>query len=123
MDLKLSEEQLLSVISGAIIAQLTDEMRADIIKQAIIHLTTPVKDGYGRNTKETPLQRAFDRAVENVSHQVAHEFVANHPDFKAAIEAAMNGTAAAAMANIDAVREKLVSAAVSAIYEVGKERY
>jgi len=117
MDLKLNQDQLSQIIAGAILSQITDEMRADIIKQAIVHLTTPVKDQYGRASSETSLQRAFNLACDRVAYDVANDYVATHPEFRAAMTKAMEYAAAEALANIDEVREKLAESVVQALWQ------
>lgn len=90
MTLDLTDEQFKSIVSGAILQSLDADKRDALIKGAIQHLLTPSPDrgGYGQRT--TPLQDAFNRAVENVSSGIAKDMIEKDADLQTKIRALLN---------------------------------
>jgi hypothetical protein len=69
MKLDIPADQFGSLVGAAIMQTVTQENRDTLVKEAIQHLLTPVK-GYGSNPPKSPLQNAFDYAVEQKAKDV-----------------------------------------------------
>ena len=81
INLKLDEEGLKKLAAEAILAQLTTEEKASILQQAVQFLLTPKETSYGYR-KTTPLQDAFQVAVQQIAHQVAKEVLDEMPEVR-----------------------------------------
>lgn len=73
------------LVAKAILDALTDEVREKLIAEAIKHLMTPVSNGYGSRTAQTPLQGHFDNALAAVARRVAEEVIAADGRFEKAV--------------------------------------
>jgi len=82
INLKLDEEGLKTLAAEAILAQLTTEEKASILQQSIQYLLTPKDSGYGYR-KTTPLQDAFQVAVQKMAHEIAREVLDDMPEIRA----------------------------------------
>lgn len=89
MDLKLSDDALNTLVSKAILDQLSAEGRDKVIKEAIIYLTTVKKEKYGTRTI-SPLQAALSDRVEQAAHRVIEDYLKEDPTFKATVLAALH---------------------------------
>lgn len=85
MDIKLDEEQLRTVVSGAIFKTLDEQQKDLLIQGAIQHLLTvpPSTNSYDR--RKSPLMEAFNYAVNNVAKTVAVEMVTKDEKVKSTI--------------------------------------
>lgn len=74
MKLDVSDDQLAGFVSAAILGAVSEAQRDELIKDAIRFLLTPSDKsrGYGY-TRRTPLQDAFDIAVEGVCREMVKE--------------------------------------------------
>jgi hypothetical protein len=72
MELKFNSEQFGELVGAAVMAQISGENRDAILKEAICELLTP-QSGGGYSKASSPMQRAFNQAVE----QYARKFVAD----------------------------------------------
>lgn len=99
VDFKFNEDAMRQIVSAAIIQQLTQEDKDHIIAQAIAFLnTTPDRRyDYGEKPK-TRLQEAFNIAMGQMVYRVCNEYVAEHPEFRAAIVKQCEAVAAQAIA-------------------------
>lgn len=75
MNIDLSDEQMQSIVSGAILQAMGTEARDTVMKAAIEYLITPLESrSYGSKTK-TPLQVAFEEAVNRYAQRAAYEYM------------------------------------------------
>lgn len=86
MDVKLDANSVRELVSEALLRQLDEQKRDELLKGAIAHLITPVKGQglYGRD-EPSPLARAFNGAVEHAAQSIVRETLANDEAFKAQI--------------------------------------
>lgn len=74
MKLELSDEQIQSAVSAAILQGISQENRDVLIKSAIEHLITPPnKESYQTSPSPSPLQAAFNHAVSDIARNMCHE--------------------------------------------------
>jgi hypothetical protein len=85
MDLKIDEAAVRDVVAHAIMEQIGAEGREKLIEAALQALLEPPKDRYG-SYGYTPLQAAFNNAVQSVAAQVVREQVADDPVFIARVK-------------------------------------
>lgn len=84
--IKLDAESFAGIASAAIFDSLTEEARGDIIKQALEHLLTPESNrGFGVKPT-TPIQQAFNQAIQSVAFKVVRDKIENDPTITAEIE-------------------------------------
>lgn len=86
MEIKLDAEAAASIASAAIFDSLSEEARDSVIKQAIEHLLTPEKDRMRTNHGQTPLQTAFNQALNTAAYKAVAEKVSNDPQVTAKID-------------------------------------
>ncbi len=88
MQIDLSDEQLQAIVSGAVLQAMGTEARDTIMKAAIAHLLAPEeqKGGYYRDKPKSPLQRAFESAVELYATRSAREWLEGNPEAQAQIQ-------------------------------------
>lgn len=112
--LNIDADQIKGMVAEGILAQLTDELRADILKQAVAHVLAPPARGqhnyYG--TQETPLQAAFNQAASLAVRDVVRDMTLNDTEFQDRIRAAVSETVLAATAT-DFDLEQMVSKALA----------
>lgn len=88
-NLKLDENSLKQLAAESILAQLSDENRQDILKQAVSYLLTPKESrGYGSSGK-TPLQESFETEIGRLSMHVAAEVLGEMPEVKEKLKTMM----------------------------------
>lgn len=76
VDLGLDQERFGQLIQAAILQEIGPEQRDKIITQALEHLTrVPERSGYGYQQK-SPLQEAFNSAIDRTAREVVAELVA-----------------------------------------------
>lgn len=77
-----------AIASAAIFDQMSEEARADVLKQAVTSLLTPVEESnaFGRK-KKTPLQKAFEDAINQAAYKAVHDKVANDVQVRTGINA------------------------------------
>lgn len=112
MRLDINDEQLKSIVSEAIFASLTEEARGTMIKGALAHLLTPEKTGNYGAVGLTPIQQAFNRAIETVANVVVREELAKNEAVRDAINAM---TTEAIRAFMGAEKDKMVQRMAGAI--------
>lgn len=78
--LHFDDEGFAKVLTTAILQSMTDEMKTDIIAQAITKLNGPSKEHYGYgDEKKTVLQAAFDNAISNMAWNVVTKIIEEDP--------------------------------------------
>jgi len=74
LKIEFNEDGLKDLVAGWVINQMDSDQKQAVIASAVKHLITAPKDSYGR-ASNSPLQTAFNVAVEQAMHQVAREIV------------------------------------------------
>lgn len=77
MNISIPQEELNIILGKAILDSLTDDAKNTIIAEAIAHLNTPVGNSWDHK-KQTPLQNAFNLAVQQLTNVLVHELVEEH---------------------------------------------
>jgi hypothetical protein len=72
--INIPQEELNSLLGKAILDSLTPDARNTIIAEAIAHLNKPVGESWQRD-KQTPLQMAFNRAVDQLTQVLVRELI------------------------------------------------
>lgn len=90
MNITLDNDQVRTLVQEGIIAQLTGEQREAIISQALAALLTKPRDNYGRESV-SPLQSAFNTAVQRVSERLATELIEENPEVRSRIKEQLIG--------------------------------
>ena len=123
MDLKIGGEDFQALVSKSIVDSLTPETRHKLITDAIQKTLTPPESGsgYGSKPRRSPLQQAFDNAVESYASRYAVEALSNDQAFKTKIEALF---ADIAKKLFDDQREEIVDGCARMIRQaLTKDRY
>lgn len=90
MKLDVSDEQMRTIVSGAILAHLAPEGRDEILRSAVVELMTTRDEGYGaRARRVSKLQLAFENAVLTVAQDVAREMLTQDEALRAKIRGLM----------------------------------
>lgn len=110
VQIKLGDEEMKEVIAEALLKELGTEQRDQIIATAIRELIT-IRNEYG--SKISPLQKAFNNAVEYMAETIAREQISQNAEIKQQIEALL--AAAAAKLFGEEEREKLVETLAGSI--------
>jgi hypothetical protein len=85
MDVKLNDDNMKDIIAKAVLDTLTPEARTELLSTAVKSLLTiPNSSGYGQ--RKSPLQEAFNSAIQEVAHQIAREQLVGNTEVKAKIE-------------------------------------
>jgi hypothetical protein len=83
MDLRIDDAAMKAMVAKSIVDSLTGEAREKLITDAIQSLLAAPRDGsnyYG--SKISPLQQAFNSAVEQEARKYAADAISNDPVFK-----------------------------------------
>lgn len=91
LKLNLSADQVRDLVAEAIMARLDDTTRDGLIEQAIRHILAPVDTSYGSRVKRSPLEEAFQSAVQSLTYRLAHEYIAENPDVQERLRAVIIG--------------------------------
>jgi len=96
--LNIDEKQIKDLVAEGLLAQLTEELRADILKQAVAYLLTPpTGDRYNvYGSRETPLQAAFNQAANAAVRDIVTEMTLEDGEFQQKIRNAVGETVLAA---------------------------
>lgn len=77
--LEIPVEELSTILNKAILDSLSEQTKANLVEAALKYLLTePERDRYGHKTDESPLQKAFNFALNRLAHEVADEVLAAH---------------------------------------------
>lgn len=77
MEIKLDAETVAGIASAAIFDSMSQEARDSVMKQALQFLLTPEKNRNGYGVGETPLQTAFNSAIQQAAFKVVKEKIEN----------------------------------------------
>lgn len=114
IELKLTDDQMREALSAALLAQMTDGMRADVLKQVITYLTTVTGDGYGRRNV-SPVQEAFTTAARVAVNRMMIEYLEENAEAQAALRRMVEEAVADAMTQRPRLRELVADALVSVL--------
>lgn len=101
------------VIGAAVLKTLDENTRATVISTAITHLLKPEKTYNG--ITESPLQQAFNRAIENIAEKMAMEEIENNEEVKSKLRTLLHEAVDTLMANKDESVKKIAAALASAM--------
>jgi hypothetical protein len=91
--INIDDAAMKSIVGDALLKTLTEENRAILIKEAITHLlTVPEKDRYsGRHAPDpkSPLQMAFERAIEHEMAELVREEIKNNEKLRTSLRKMM----------------------------------
>lgn len=74
------QEKLQALVEGWVMEQMTAEQKESILAQAVTYLMTPPpQNQYDRSPQRSPIQVAFDQAVNQTIHKIAREMIENSP--------------------------------------------
>lgn len=73
MKIELGPEQVKEFVQAAIMDSISAESRDAIVAKAVESLITPRESTYGFRKNSTPLQEAFDGAVQSAARQIVQE--------------------------------------------------
>lgn len=123
MDLRVDDDAMKSVIAKSIVENLTPEARQALITEAVTNVLSTPKEGSGYyGNKKSPLQQAFDWAVENEARRYANEIIAKDETFRAQLQALFADVAKRIFETEQ--REELVKAIAETITRaLTKDRY
>lgn len=83
MDLRVDDSAMKSLVAKAIVDSLSPEAREKLIGDAVTQtLTQPQNQNNSYGSKRSPLQQAFDYAVEGEARKYAAEIIAADGPFK-----------------------------------------
>lgn len=86
MQLNLNDEQLQKVIAAAVLQTIDGERKDALLKGAIQYMLAPTSAGSYERSR-SPLQRAFESAVDQVARQVVTEKLTSDAAFIAQVDA------------------------------------
>ncbi len=117
--LSLNEGQMRDALNQAILAQLDGPMREKVLAEAIAHLTAASSGSGGyMSDRRSPLQKAFDAALDQAAYAIAHEYVASNEGFRAAIRAEIERAAFVALRDSERLRKVITDAVVRSMMEL-----
>lgn len=126
MDVKIDTDGMQALVAKAVFDGMTAEKREALITGAIKSLLETPK-GNDRNYlggKISPLQSAFNRAIEQVAREHAEKFLAEDPAFQAKLKGLFADVANALFSDEGNNRIELVGAIKSLIHHaLTKDRY
>lgn len=86
MELKIDPDVAREAVKLAVLEQLGEEGRSNLIASALDYLLRdPPKDRYSTHQPESPLQSAFNQAAAQVAREIVAEQVAGDAQFRALI--------------------------------------
>lgn len=86
MDLRVDDDAMRSLVAKSIVDSLNQETRENLIKEAVRHVLATPEQGSYFGSKRSPLQQAFDRAVEQEAMRYAKEVLESDTSFKQQIQ-------------------------------------
>lgn len=84
MDIKIDGEAAAAITSAAILQTISEDDKKAVIEQAVKALMTPERGSY-MSAGQTPLQKAFDSAVNQAAYKIVAETIMEHPEVEAGI--------------------------------------
>lgn len=89
MEIKLDGAAVAEIASTAIFQSMTEEARETVLKQAVQSLLTPEKNHRMSGFGKSPLQQAFEQAIQAAAFKAVHDQIANDPNLQIAIDKLM----------------------------------
>lgn len=114
MKIDLSDGQMKALIREAILVNITDKQREEILSRAVVDILTPKERGYG-SRPTTPLESAMRYAIDKVSNEIAEEVLRSSPETMAIIRQTVSSAMLVAVRSRDEFRKSVVSNLSSAI--------
>jgi uncharacterized membrane-anchored protein YjiN (DUF445 family) len=122
MDLRVNDDAMKSLVAKAIMDSLTQENREKLITDAITQTLTKPEGGNSYAPKRSPLQQAFDNAVETEARKYAAQVVSEDETFKARIRQLFADVADKLFS--DAMRGEIVDGIAGTVSRaLNKDRY
>lgn len=81
LDIKIDQELVSNAVQKAILDQIGDNARDQMIAAALTYLLDPKNTRYG-SSGLAPIQEAFNDAVGVAASKIVHELVASDPEIK-----------------------------------------
>ena len=125
MDVKIDQDAMQALVAKAVFDGMTPDKREALLTGAIKSLMETPR-GNDRNyfgEKTSPLQTAFNRAVETVAMQHAVEFLSNDADFQTRLKSLFADVANSLFAEGDARSELVRSISLLIRTALTKDRY
>ncbi len=89
--IEFNEDGLKDLVSGWVIQQMSGEQREAVLANAVKYLITQPKDNYGR-AGNSPLELAFNIAIERVMRDIATDMIENDPEVRAKLTTLLGET-------------------------------
>lgn len=89
MEIKLDGAAVAEIASAAIFQSLSEQQRENVLKQAVEALLSPDKNHHSTLYGKTPLQQAFEQAIQQAAFKAVHEKIAEDPEVRAKIDELM----------------------------------
>lgn len=115
-ELKLTDDQLQDIISGAIIEAIGPEERNRLIKAAIIEMFERSKEPGAFGGRRTTVQTMFEIAVERYATEVIHEMLKDDEELRAKIKGIIHKAVDDAAA--DETFARTIASAISSSLEI-----
>lgn len=85
VEIKLDSDAITAYAQKAVLEGMSDDVRDQIMKQAVMSVLVPERNAYGRTPSKSPLQQAFESAVVQTARGIASEIV-DREEFRARIK-------------------------------------
>lgn len=122
MDLRVDDSAMKSLVAKSIVDSLTPEMREKLIADAVTACLTAPADGSSYGRKRSPLQQAFDSAVDDAARKYATEIISEDTAFKEQLRNLFEDVSRKIFEN--EAREQMVSGVADTIVRaLTKDRY
>ena len=86
MEIKIDTESMAQIASKAIFDELSQEQRDKVLLQAVQALLIPETNRNSFHVGKTPMQVAFDQAIQQAAQKAVQERIANSPEIRAKID-------------------------------------
>ena len=114
LTLQLEGDALREAIAQSIIGQLTPEIQCELLNKAVQAVLAPNTSGYQRGS--SPLQIAFEVAVQKVTQEQALRLVEEDESIKTKLQQLLRDTADRVLAaDIDKLSERMADAFVASM--------
>lgn len=103
-DIKLDEEDIKKLVAEGVLAQLSEESKNTLIKEALAFLLNGPNetDAYGRPvTRIAPITQAFQIAAQRVANDVVEELLTQNSEFQSSVRKMVTDTLHKAMGDED----------------------
>lgn len=76
LNITLDSEAIRKMVTESVLAQIEPQQQKAIIESAVQQMLTPPVNGYSGRKELSPLQQAFNTAVNNYCHDIARTWLA-----------------------------------------------